>query len=294
MKPVTDPRALGQVPVQGAWICKLDISCSCHDSFAFLDLPMKLALLSDIHANRQAFDACMAHARAAGAERFALLGDLVGYGGDPAYIVDQAMALAAQGHWVIRGNHDAMAVAPPMPGDPGAGSVAALGAEWTQQQLTAAQLDFLDRLPLTYQKDGVLLVHASADQPALWRYVDSPLMASQCLDAATRDPSVRHVFCGHVHMQSLYYRGTGHGLMRFTPTAGVPIPVPTHRQWVATVGSVGQPRDGDARAMYALLDTERWQLRFERVRYAFDAAAAAILATGALPPVFAHRLEAGR
>lgn len=82
--------------------------------------------------------------------------------------------------------------------------------------------------------------------------------------------------------------------MRFTPTAGVPIPVPTHRQWVATVGSVGQPRDGDARAMYALLDTERWQLRFERVRYAFDAAAAAILATGALPPVFAHRLEAGR
>jgi hypothetical protein len=98
-----------------------------------------------------------------------------------------------------------------------------------------------------------------------------------------------------VHQQTLYYRGTGRGLMRFTPTAGVPVPVPPHRQWVGTVGSVGQPRDGDPRAMYALLDTDHWHLRFERVPYAVADAAAAILATGgALPASFAHRLEVGR
>ena len=74
---------------------------------------MKIALLSDIHANRQALDACLAHARAQGARQFALLGDLVGYGGDPAAVVDQAMALAQEGALIVQGNHDAAAVTPP-------------------------------------------------------------------------------------------------------------------------------------------------------------------------------------
>ena len=114
------------------------------------------------------------------------------------------------------------------------------------------------------------------------------------LDAATQRPGIRHVFCGHVHRNTLYYRGTGRRLMRFTPQPGVAIPVPRHRQWVATIGSVGQPRDGDPRAMYALLDTDAWLLRFERVAYDHAAAAAAIRATGALPDHFAQRLEMGR
>ena len=141
----------------------------------------------------------------------------------------------------------------------------------------------------------MLLVHASAEAPENWRYVDNEIVAAECLEAATKHPGVQHVFCGHVHQQTLYYRGAGRGLMRFTPTAGVPVPVPPHRQWVGTVGSVGQPRDGDPRAMYALLDTDHWHLRFERVPYAVADAAAAILATrGALPASFAHRLEVGR
>lgn len=74
---------------------------------------MKIALLSDIHANRPALAACLEHARGQGAERFALLGDLVGYGGEPAAVLDDIMALAAQGAWVVLGNHDAMALAPP-------------------------------------------------------------------------------------------------------------------------------------------------------------------------------------
>mgnify|MGYP003605207678 CR=1 FL=1 len=255
---------------------------------------MKLALLSDIHSNRQALDACMEHARAQGAQRFAWLGDLVGYGADPGYVVQQAMALVADGHCVIGGNHDALAVNPPRPGDKAAISVAAHGAGWTHDQLTPHEHAFLASRPLIAEVGGVLLVHASADAPERWRYVDNEAVAEQCLDAATQRPGIRHVFCGHVHQQTLYYRGTGRGLMRFAPQPGVAIPVAPRRQWVATIGSVGQPRDGDPRAMYALLDTEAWLLRFERVPYDHAAAAAAIRATGAMPDSFAHRLEVGR
>jgi diadenosine tetraphosphatase ApaH/serine/threonine PP2A family protein phosphatase len=255
---------------------------------------MKLALLSDIHSNRRALDACMEHARAQGAQRFAWLGDLVGYGADPGYVVQQAMALVADGHCVIGGNHDALAVNPPRPGDKAASSVAAHGAGWTHDQLTPHEHAFLASRPLVAEVGGVLLVHASADAPERWRYVDNEAVAEQCLDAATQRPGIRHVFCGHVHKQTLYYRGTGRGLMRFAPQPGVAIPVAPRRQWVATIGSVGQPRDHDPRAMYALLDTEAWLLRFERVPYDHAAAAAAIRATGAMPDYFAQRLEVGR
>ncbi len=255
---------------------------------------MKLALLSDIHSNRQALDACMEHARAQGAQRFAWLGDLVGYGADPGYVVQQAMALVADGHCVIGGNHDALAVHPPQPGDKAASSVAAHGAGWTHEHLTPHERAFLAARPLVAEVGGVLLVHASADAPERWRYVDNEAVAEQCLDAATQRPGIRHVFCGHVHKQTLYYRGTGRGLMRFAPQPAVAIPVAPRRQWVATIGSVGQPRDGDPRAMYALLDTEAWLLRFERVPYDHAAAAAAIRATGAMPDYFAQRLEVGR
>ncbi|MCW5223469.1 metallophosphoesterase family protein [Verminephrobacter aporrectodeae] len=257
---------------------------------------MKLALFSDIHSNRQAFDACMDHARGQGAERFALLGDLVGYGADPRYIVQQAMALAAAGACVIGGNHDAMAVCatPPREGAADSPMLGSLGVAWTRAQLTQQEREFLAALPLTAQLSGMLLVHASADAPESWRYVDNAGMAARCLDAAVRATGVSHVFCGHVHCQTLYARGLGRRLKRLALPAGVAIPVPPRRRWVATVGSVGQPRDGDARAMYALLDTDRWQLRFERVPYAFAAAAAAIRATGALPEMFAARLRLGR
>jgi diadenosine tetraphosphatase ApaH/serine/threonine PP2A family protein phosphatase len=104
---------------------------------------------------------------------------------------------------------------------------------------------------------------------------------------------VRYVFGGHVHEQSLYYRGATASLMKFTPQPGVAVPVPSHRQWLATVGSVGQPRDGKPQAMYALIDTERWQLTFHRVPYDHVAAAWAIRAAG-LPTFLAERLELGR
>jgi diadenosine tetraphosphatase ApaH/serine/threonine PP2A family protein phosphatase len=249
---------------------------------------MRLALLSDIHGNLQALDACLQHARAQKAQRFAFLGDLVGYGANPAEVVERIRLMTEEGATVLKGNHDAMAVNPPSE----VKTVGESTAQWTHSQLSPDQLTWLDSLPLTEQQDKVLLVHASADDPHLWRYVYDERAATASLDAAAHWPDVRFVFGGHVHEQSLYFRGAGDKLMKFTPQSGVAVPVPPHRQWLGTIGSVGQPRDGKPQAMYALLDTDQWQLTFHRVPYDQYAAAEAILLAG-LPTFLADRLEKG-
>ncbi len=248
---------------------------------------MKLALISDIHSNWPAFEACLAHARARGAGQFALLGDFVGYGAEPGAVVDEVMRLAAAGAWVVRGNHDEMAVQ----GRPEGDTLGSQTAAWTHAQLSAAHRQFLAGLPLTLDKPPLLLVHASAAQPEKWRYVDSERAATACMAAAP--PEAPQVLVGHVHQQALYYQGRGRDLMKFSPSPGVPVPLPRGRAMVACVGSCGQPRDGDPRAMYALYDGAASQLTFHRVPYNHVAAAAAIRAAG-LPALFADRLEAGR
>lgn len=250
---------------------------------------MKLALLSDIHANLRALHACLAHAHEAGATHYAALGDLVGYGGEPAQVVDVVMQLAAQGAVVLRGNHDVMAVQPPALQE----SMGDTSAQWTHDQLGQHHRDFLAGLPLQAHLGSAWLVHASADAPDDWHYVDNPQRAQRSLDAACGHAGVSHVFCGHVHHQRLYYRGGGRALMEFMPTPGVAVPVPAHRHWLATVGSVGQPRDGDTRAMYALFDATQGRLSFHRVAYDHRSAAAAVRHT-AQPEWFAQRLEEGR
>ena len=252
---------------------------------------MKIALLSDIHANLHALDACIDHATGQGAQRFAVLGDLVGYGAQPAAVVSRVRELARQGAIVLKGNHDALAVNPPQTSV----TVGEAGAGWTHAQLSSTDLAFLDGLPMTWTEGAALMVHASADAPQRWQYVDNPQRAKASLDAACRDPFVRYVFGGHVHQQTLYFRSasTSTRLMRFEPTPGSPIPIPSHRRWLATVGSVGQPRDGSPLAMYALFDAARAELTFHRVAYD-HLAAAALIRTAGLPEFFAQRLERGQ
>lgn len=250
---------------------------------------MKLALLSDIHANIQALDTCIEHAHSQGAERFAVLGDLVGYGADPVAVVQRIQSMHADGALVIKGNHDAMVAKPPS-------AVSCMGestAQWTRDQLGEAERFFLQQLPLQHPLENIVLVHGSVDNPERWRYVTDERSAGASLDACAEQPDIRYVFVGHVHIQTLYYRDAGNGLMRFTPTAGVAVPVPRHRLWLATIGSVGQPRDGNPKAMYAIFDTEKLQLTFHRVSYDHHGAAGAIRRAG-LPAFFADRLLKGR
>lgn len=251
---------------------------------------MKLALLSDVHANLPALRACMAHAHAQGATQWAFLGDLVGYGGSPAAVLDTVMQAVDDGAWVVRGNHDDLALYPPRHVQ----YTGEQGAQWTHNQLSHAHLQFLEQLPLLEQHGKVLLVHASADQPERWPYVDSSDRAERSLQAAyARDARIRYVFSGHVHHQALYYLTPTAKLMRFVPQPGVPIPVPAHRQWLAIVGSCGQPRDGDMRAMYALYDDEATTLTFHRVPYDHVSAMQAIDRSD-MPSSFADRLEQGQ
>lgn len=250
---------------------------------------MKLALLSDIHANLHALDACIAHAQAQGATRFAVLGDSVGYGAFPAQTLDRIMALVDGGGLAILGNHDLMALSPPAHRDTHGQQTAA----WTHDRLKHEHLAFLRALPHTARVGPCWLVHASADAPIRWRYVDNEMTAQDSLDAACQHDGVHVVLGGHVHHQRLYYQGHGGRLMAFSPADGVAVPTPAHRRWLATVGSVGQPRDGSPAAMYALFDLAGLALTFHRVRYDHSAAAAAVRSAG-LPESLAERLETGQ
>lgn len=251
---------------------------------------MRLALLSDLHANRGALQACLAHARRSGASRFAFLGDLVGYGAEPVPVLETVMEFAARGALVVRGNHDQAALG----AEGGTGGTGEhLAADWSRAQLGPEHRAFLARLPLTASLDDALLVHADPYDPARWQYLDRPALVRRALGAAQRQWGASKVFCGHVHQQQLYYRAADGHPMAFSPVPDVPVPLGAHRSWLAIVGSVGQPRDGDPRAMYALFDMAQARLSFHRIAYDHTAAAAAIRAAG-LPESFAKRLELGR
>jgi len=222
-------------------------------------------------------------------DRMAILGALVGYGPHPAEVVERCQALQRAGAIVLRGNHDSFPLTPVQTG----ATWADMTSLWTRNHLEDGQREWLEQLPLTERMDRVFLVHATAEAPEKWHYALDERLAWRSLDAATRHPDVRYVFGGHVHEQSLFYRGSGRSLMRFVPKAGVAIPVGPHRYWLATVGSTGQPRDGDTRANYALLDLGAQKLSFHRVAYDHLSVAREMRAVG-LPDVLARRLENGR
>ena len=250
---------------------------------------MKLALFADVHAKLPALDACLAHAREQGADRFAILGDLVGYGPHPGEVVERCRWLQQEGALIVRGNHDVISEVEVAP-DAGWFELA---AAWTREQLTESQRDWLQQLPLTMLFDKVFLLHATADAPERWQYVLEERTANRSMQAVARHTEVRYVLGGHVHEQSLFYRITDSQMARVPIKANVAIHARSQRYWLATVGSAGQPRDGDTRANYAILDLDEEQLTFYRVDYDHLAVAEDIRAAG-LPEKLAVRLEAGR
>jgi diadenosine tetraphosphatase ApaH/serine/threonine PP2A family protein phosphatase len=246
---------------------------------------VKLALFADIHSNLEALTACLAQAKALGAGRFAFLGDLVGYGADPVAVLELIEQHAHDGAVVVLGNHDAAALGRPVRG---LNASAQAAIAWTQRQLGERQRAFLAGLPLTVREENILFVHASAAVPERWTYVSGARQAAQSMRAA----GAGLVFCGHVHEQRLYYMGARAQPMPFRPVPGTPIPTGKHRQWLAIVGSAGQPRDRNNAACWALADLARARLTFFRVAYDYASAAEKIRSAG-LPERLALRLERG-
>jgi diadenosine tetraphosphatase ApaH/serine/threonine PP2A family protein phosphatase len=244
-----------------------------------------LAIFSDIHANRQAFAACLDAARARGAERMILLGDYVGYGADPEWTVETVMSLRDAGAMAVLGNHDHAIGTPSETFN----AEAQAAIEWTRGRLGPEQRRFLAGLPLSLQDEERLYVHSEANSPARWRYVQNASDAGRSMMAT----SARITCCGHVHKPALYSISAAGKMTSFVPIAGVPVQLLPGRRWLAVQGSVGQPRDGNPAACLALFDTRRCEITYCRVPYDVETAASRIRENG-LPLWLADRLSAGR
>ena len=247
---------------------------------------MLIALFSDIHANRQALSACLSQARAQGAERLVFLGDLVGYGGDPGWVVERVMAEMESGSISILGNHDEAAVTGKT-GDMNASAAAAI--LWTHAELSSAQRDFLASMPLSVLEDDRLYVHASPRDAAEWPYVKDAEDAATALSATP----ARIAFCGHLHLPALFGVTAAGKLATFIPQSSTAIPLMKPRRWLARLGAVGQPRDGDPAAAWALLNSQTGEIRYMRTPYDIEGAQRAIRAAG-LPERLALRLAGGQ
>jgi diadenosine tetraphosphatase ApaH/serine/threonine PP2A family protein phosphatase len=246
---------------------------------------VRLAVFADIHANRQAFSACLDFAWAHGAERIVCLGDIVGYGADPEWAVDTVMGLVDDGAIAVIGNHD-HAVSTP---SETMNAEAQAAIEWTRGRLSAPQRRFLAELPLKRQEGDRLYVHSEASHPARWHYVRGTAEAARSIGAT----EAQVTFCGHVHRPALYSMSSAAKMTSFIPTPDVPVQFLSGRRWLAVLGSVGQPRDGVPAASFAMVDTSSREITYCRVPYDIEAAAARIRANG-LPHWLGDRLLLGR
>jgi diadenosine tetraphosphatase ApaH/serine/threonine PP2A family protein phosphatase len=247
---------------------------------------MRIALFSDIHGNREALDACLAHAARQRVDRFAFLGDLVGYGADPRYIVERVTREVERGAIALLGNHDQAAAL----GDTeGMNEYARAAIEWTHRQLDPAAIVFLNALPLSVAEDDRLFVHSEASAPGGWVYITDAPSAERSLRAT----GARITICGHVHRPQLYHMSSSKPPVFFLPRSATPIPLVGNRKWLAVLGAVGQPRDQNPAAAYAVIDTESNEITYLRVAYDIEKAAAKIHAAG-LPQMLAARLFIGR
>ena len=240
--------------------------------------------MSDIHGNREALTACLEHAAQNGVGRYVFLGDYAGYGADPGWVIDTVMAEVERGAVALLGNHDAAVLAD----DVAMNDAAAAAIAWTRTQLDDRQRAFIAGLPLTVEGDDRLYVHASAFEPGEWHYVTELYSAAKSLMAT----QAHATFCGHTHVPALFHVSMTGKFASFDPVARVEIPLTRQRRWLAVIGSVGQPRDRDPAACYAVLDDERDALSYVRVPYDIDGAARKIRAAG-LPAVLSARLFEG-
>jgi predicted phosphodiesterase len=245
------------------------------------DDPLKIALLSDVHGNLPAFRAVLDAVDASDADAIWFLGDLVGYGAQP----DECVELAAERcDLCLAGNHDLGVLdridiadfSPP----------AALAALWTRERAGEATLEFLGGLEPRRDGEAIGLFHASPRDP-VWEYVLSTSQADECMDQM----DARVAAIGHTHVALRFARAGGE-INGEAMADGGDCDL-SQGEWLLNPGSVGQPRDGDPRAAWLLLDTGSWRAEWRRTDYPVEQAADAIEAAG-LPRSLGQRLFIGQ
>ena len=239
-------------------------------------------MISDVHSNLPALEAVLESIEAAGPEEIWCLGDVVGYGAQP----DECTALVRERcAFVLNGNHD-LAVTGGI--DAATFSETARAAvDWTKANAASETLEFLTGLSPEGEREGFGLFHASPRDP-IWEYVLSGLTAELCFDAT----NYRVSFIGHSHVALSLHRPEGEPASGTTRREGSELDI-SEGEWLLNPGSTGQPRDGDPRAAWLLLDTERQTAIYQRSEYDIAGAQAAIRAAR-LPESLAERLQYGQ
>lgn len=240
---------------------------------------MRIAILSDIHGNLEALEAVLADIEGTGTGLLWSLGDIVGYGPSPAECVEIVRSRAAVS---LRGNHDA-AVTGSTPIDY-FNAFARSALEWTVTRLDAAQSGYLSALPIVHRAPGLLLVHASPVEPERWHYIRGLADVEEHFGAF----SEKLCFVGHSHQPGIYSVDRDR---RIAQHPGRDSLRPGMRH-IVNAGSVGQPRDRDPRACYALLDDAEATVELRRVPYPVAKTQAKMRAAG-LPGYLSERLAVG-
>ncbi len=247
---------------------------------------MRYLILSDIHANLEAFDAVLAAARTMAYDRVLVLGDLVGYGADPNSVIDRVRDLDP--HTLIRGNHDKVGSGLESP--EGFNAIAKSAIRWTYDALTPDNRDWLAALPAgpVVVDDLIEICHGTPfDEDA---YVFDDLDALRSLHTSERQLCL----FGHTHVQVGYaLSGDQFTLTTMDDARPLNIVLAEGSKHLINPGSVGQPRDGDPRAGFAIVDTNQRQVLIYRTPYDIEHARARILEEG-LPEILAQRLALGR
>lgn len=240
---------------------------------------MRIALFGDIHANLEALEAVLQDATEQGCTDHVCMGDIVGYNADPYACLE----IVRSKNWpVVKGNHDEDAS-----GDHSLDSmnpVAASALEWTRQQLSEDQRAWLRNIRMVRQVEDFTVVHSTLDQPQSWNYVTNKFDAMSNFSYQFTNLC----FHGHTHVPRIFIRDS-----RVAEVEGDSIVIEPGMKYFINTGSVGQPRDGDWRACYAIYDIPTATVSFRRVEYDLATTQQKIRAAG-LPEVLAERLAEGR
>jgi len=236
---------------------------------------MKIAIISDIHANLEALQRSLEYIRENGIEKIYCLGDVIGYGPNPNDCVELVREHCVT---VLMGNHDYAGI--------GLGNIqyfneyAKISTYWTREKLTDDNLQFLKTLPFTYELNKALLVHASPKNPSNWDYVLSVQDAQKQLKAFKQ----KICFIGHSHVPIIFSKSDFYRQPELL--------FKDRQRYMVNVGSVGQPRDGDNRSCFVIYDDEANSVEYIRLDYDIRKTYEKIINAG-LPVFLAERLMKG-
>lgn len=240
---------------------------------------MRFAILSDIHSNLEALEAVLTDARERKCTDFVCLGDVVGYNANPHECVERVREMDCP---IVKGNHDEQASLIESSRD--FNELAEHAIEWTRDNLTDDDKQWLGGLRFQRQVRDFTIVHATLDTPAQWGYVFNNLDAA----ASFTYQHTAVCFFGHTHVPMAFIRDDGVKRMQIDQ-----LRIEISRKYFINVGSVGQPRDGDWRAAYCIYNIDQNVVEQRRVKYDLDTAQKKVIKAG-LPPLLAERLALGR